>query len=352
MRRWSRLGLSLLLTGACLWWTFKDTEWGGMWSSLKSARWTVLVPYLAIMVGVHVSRTLRWGNLLSGLERVPFRTLNEAAAIGFMMLLVLPLRLGEFARPLLLAQRTNIRTSAAMPSIVFERIVDGIVVAVLLRALIPFLPADAPNVDEIRFAANVVFSIFSAGIVVLLLARWKHDFMIDLMRKTAGRIAPGLTDRVIGIVEGFLAALRQLPDARDTALFFLWTAVYWLLNGWSVMVLAGGFDCSGAEGACAPLVLDFFQAFVVMCVLVVGTMIPLAPGGAGTAQLAMVIALGVFFPQHVVNTSGVAWANVHWLVLVGHQIVYGLVMMVGSQLSFRALAGELREPVAEPREAG
>lgn len=341
VRRWSRLVLSLALTGACLWWTFKDTEWAGLWAALKSAQWWVLLPYLAIMVGVHVSRTLRWGNLLSGLERVPFRALNEAAAIGFMMLLVLPLRLGEFARPLLLARRSGIRSSAAMPSIVFERIVDGIVVAVLLRALIPFLPADAPNVDEIRVAANIVFLIFAAGIVVLLLARWKHDMMIDLMRKTAGRVAPGLTNKVIAIVDGFLLALRQLPDARNTAMFFLWTAVYWALNGWSVAVLAGGFDCAGAQGACAPLTMNLFQAFFVMAVMVVGTMIPLAPGAAGTAQLAMVIALSLFFPEHVVNSSGVAWANVHWLVLVGHQIVFGLIMLVVSHVSFRALAGEL-----------
>lgn len=341
MSRWSRLALSLVLTGVCLWWTFKDTEWSGMWASLKAARWWVLAPYMAIMAGVHVARTLRWGNLLSGLERVPFKALNEATAIGFMMLLALPLRLGEFARPLLIAQRSTIHGSAAMPSIVFERIVDGIVVAVLLRALIPFLPPGTPNVDEIRVAANIVFLIFTAGIVVLALARWKHDLMIALMRKTAGRVAPGLTDKVIRTVDGFLTALRQLPDARNTALFLLWTAVYWVLNGWSVAVLAGGFDCSGAAGPCAPLVLDLFQAFVVLAVMVVGTMIPLAPGGAGTAQLAMVIALGVFFPPHVVNTSGVAWANVHWLVLVGWQIVFGLIMMVRSHLSFRALAGEL-----------
>ena len=80
MRRWARLGASLLFTAACLWWTFKDTQWDGMWASLASARWIMLVPYLVLLTGVHVARTLRWGNLLSGIERVPFRPLNEASA--------------------------------------------------------------------------------------------------------------------------------------------------------------------------------------------------------------------------------------------------------------------------------
>ncbi len=349
MRRWSRLGLSILFTGLCLWWTFKDTQWAGMWASLTSARWVMVVPYILILTGVHVARTLRWGNLLSGLEHVPFRKLNEASAIGFMMLTVLPFRLGEFARPFLIAQRSGIRRSAAMTSVVFERIVDGIVIAVLMRVLISFVPADAPDIARIEVAANLMFAVFTGGLVFLLLARWKHDFVIGALRATVGRVLPGLTDKVIHIVDGFVSALRQVPDARNMAMFFFWTAVYWGLLGWGMSVLASAFDCSTAVGqVCAPLSLSLFEAFFVTCVLVVGMMIPLAPGSAGTSQLAMLIALGVFLPQSVVHTTGVAWANVQWLVLIVQQIAFGLYYMVRSHLSFRDIAGELRktpEPV-------
>lgn len=343
MGRWTRLALSLVFTAVCLWWTFRDTDWDGMWASLRSARWIMLVPYLLIMTGMHIARTLRWGNLLSGIERVPFAPLNEASAIGSMLLIVLPFRLGEFARPVLIAQRSQIRRSAAMTSVVLERIADGLIVAVLLRALLFFVPDGAPNVANIEIAANLVFLVFSGGFVGLLLARWKHDLVIGLMRRTVGRVAPGLTDRVIHMVDGFVGALRQLPDARNLALFCLWTAVYWALLGWSVMVLASAFDCSGAAGACEPLALDLFQSFVVLCALVVGTMIPLAPGSAGTSQLAMMIALGVFLPERAVNTAGAAWANVQWLVPIVFQILLGLGFMLRAHLSLRELAGELGE---------
>lgn len=342
--RWSRLGLSFLFTALCLWWTFKDTQWEGMWASLASARWVMLLPYLVILTGIHLARTLRWGNLLAGLERVPFRQLNEASAIGNMMLIVLPLRLGEFARPVLIAKRSGIRRSAAMTSVVFERIVDGIVVAVLMRALIFFVPADAPDLGRIEVAADLMFAVFTAGLVFLLVARWKHDFVIGTLRATVGRVVPRLTDRVIHIVDGFVGALRQVPAAKDMALFFFWSAVYWLLNGWGIAVLASAFDCSAAVGqACEPLSLTLFQGFFVMCVLVVGTMIPLAPGSAGTSQLAMLIALGVFLPQTVVHTTGVAWANVQWLAIIGQQIAFGLFYLARSHLSFREIAGELRQ---------
>lgn len=351
MGRWTRLALSLVFTAICLWWTFQDTDWKGMWASLTSARWIMLVPYLLIMTGMHVARTMRWGNLLSGIERVPFRPLNEASAIGSMLLIVLPFRLGEFARPVLIAQRSTIRRSAAMTSVVLERIADGLIVAVLLRALLFFVPADAPNVDNIEIAANLVFLVFSGGFVGLLLARWQHDLVIGLMRKTVGRVAPALTDRVIHMVDGFVGALRQLPDARNMAMFCFWTAIYWLTCGWSVMVLASAFDCGGmaASAACEPLTLDLFQSFVVLCALVVGTMIPLAPGSAGTAQLAMMIALAVFLPDRVVNTAGAAWANVQWLMPIAFQVALGLVFMLRSPLSLRELAGKLDEDRAASR---
>ena len=135
MKNALKLIISLGITSVCFWWTFKDTRWDEMWSSVKTANYLWLLPYLLILLLIHVARTLRWGAMLSGIERVPFQQLNEASGIGFMMLIVLPFRMGEFARPFLIAERSKIRRSAAMTSVVFERIVDGIIIAVMLRGL-------------------------------------------------------------------------------------------------------------------------------------------------------------------------------------------------------------------------
>src|SRR5262249_39968665 len=134
------------------WWAFRDTRWDEQWASLKSAHYGWLLPYVGFLLCVHMCRTLRWGHLLAGIERVPFRRLNEASGIGFMMLLVLPFRLGEFARPFLIAQRSSIRRSAAMTTVVLERIVDGLTVATLLRVLIFFIPEGREEVRYVPFA--------------------------------------------------------------------------------------------------------------------------------------------------------------------------------------------------------
>lgn len=345
MTRWIKFVVSLLITGVCLWWTFKDTRWAEMWTALRSANWVILIPgYLALLAGIHFARVLRWGNLMSGLEKVPFGKLNEASAIGFMMLVILPFRLGEFARPFLIAERSNIRRSPAMTSVVLERIFDGLIIAVLLRGLMFFVPDDAPDIDRVRVGANLMFLVFFSGFCFLWLARWKHDLVVGLMRKVGGLVSPSLTEKIVHMVDGFVGALKQLPDGKNMALFFFWTAVYWALNGYGMSMFANGFDCSGANPGevCQPLQLSAFQGYFVLCVVIVGMMIPAAPGSAGTAQLALLIGLGVFLPQSIVKSSGVAYANVLWLVQMLQQIGVGLFFLVKSHGSFRDIAGKLQ----------
>jgi len=343
VNRWIKLTLSLAVTFVSMWWTLKDVHWEQTKNALLSANWIVTLPvYLGFLVVIHVARTLRWGNLMSGLEKVPFKQLNEASAIGFMMLIILPFRLGEFARPFLIAQRSNIRRSPAMTSVVLERIIDGLIIAILLRVLIFFVPEDAKDIGRIRIGANLMFLVFFSGFIFLLIARWKHDLVVGLMRKTMGRLSPGMTEKVVHMVDGFVGALKQLPDAKNMSLFFMWTALYWVANGAGMAFFANGFDCSGAEGrACLPLHLDYFHGYFLLCVVIVGMMIPAAPGSAGTAQLALKIGMGVFLPEAVVNSSGVAFANVLWAVQIIQQILFGLFFLVLSHGSFSDIAGKL-----------
>ncbi|MBI3184147.1 MAG: flippase-like domain-containing protein [Myxococcales bacterium] len=323
-----------------------------MWESLRSASYLWLFPYLLILTGIHLCRTLRWGNLLSGIEKVPFRKLNEAAGIGFMLLIVLPLRLGEFARPFLVAQRSRIRRSAAMTTVVLERIIDGIIIAALLRVLVIFVPEGLPGVERLTLGANIMFGVFGGGLAFLLFALWQRERAVALVRATAGRISARAADRVAEVVDTFVGAMRQLPRPGQVFRFFLFTAGYWVLNGWGMSLLANAFDCTNAGSAvCEPLHLTVFQGYVVLAMLVVGLMIPAAPGAAGTFQLFIVLALSVFQPSSVVYSSGVAYANVIWIVQILQQLTFGAVLALLSKQSlkdiFRKMGEERDRPEGE-----
>lgn len=333
MKRLWKLAASLVVTFVLTWWAFRDTNWQEQWESLRRANYAWLIPYFGILLAIHVCRTVRWGFLLSGLERIPFRKLNEASAIGFMMLLVLPFRLGEFARPFLIAQRSGIRRSAAMTSVVLERICDGLFIATLLRVLLFLVPAETPEVRYVRLGSTLMFAIFGGGLAFLLFALWHQEQAVVLVRRTIGRFAPGIADKAAEIVGAFVGAMRHLPSWPRIAAFFVATFAYWGLNGWGMTIAARAFG--------PTMGLTLFQGYVVLCVVVVGVMIPSAPGMMGTFQAATKVGLAVFLPAAVVNSHGLAYANVLWLCQTLQQIGFGVIFMSLSQMSFRDITRKL-----------
>src|SRR5262249_60666151 len=95
-------------------------------------RWLVLamvpLPILALSL-----RAVRWRWLARSLSEkpLPIRPLFRATALGFMAINVLPLRLGELARPWLLGRETEVRGSAALGTLVLERAIDFTAVSLM-----------------------------------------------------------------------------------------------------------------------------------------------------------------------------------------------------------------------------
>src|SRR5437762_14203282 len=113
-----------------MWLSLRNADLRAVGRAIADADPWRMVGFAAILVAIHLVRTVRWGILLEPLGHVGFKRLNSASAVGFMLLMVLPLRLGEFARPLLIARPpagagARLGRSGAMASIVARSHVDG-----------------------------------------------------------------------------------------------------------------------------------------------------------------------------------------------------------------------------------
>ena len=146
MKRLVQALAGLAISGAALWLTLRGKDLGAIADEIRQADYRYLAPYLAILlIAIHLARTVRWGILLEPVAKVPFGRLNAASAVGIMALVVLPFRLGEFARPYLVAQRPALRVSAALSSVVVERVVDGIFMGLLLVVALLAVPDGTPG---------------------------------------------------------------------------------------------------------------------------------------------------------------------------------------------------------------
>ncbi len=129
--------LSLGMLSLCMWLVWPDagvrTQLVAAFEALEFASFApYLAVYVALLVVIQLTRALRWNYLLAPLGvRIPRAPLLAISSVGFMAILALPARLGEFVRPGLMRKR-GISASAALGTVAVERIVDGLLVSLFV----------------------------------------------------------------------------------------------------------------------------------------------------------------------------------------------------------------------------
>ena len=325
MKRVVQSLIGLLISGGALWLTLRGKDLGLIVSEMREADYRWLWPYLAILLLIHLVRTVRWGILLEPVAKVPFSRLNAASAVGIMALVILPFRLGEFARPYLIAERPRLRVSAALSSIVVERVADGLFTAMLLMLTLLAVPEGTRGLRAFRVAGVIVFVAFASLLAFLVLAYRNRPRAVRLTHRLLDRISPRVAERASGMMDAFIHGLRLVPSRRKVAWFFALTLLYWALNGLGIQVFARSFDFE----------LGLVDAYTILGVLVVGVMIPAGPGMVGTFQAAVVGGLSLFHPA--AGERGLAFANVLWLVQLAQQVGVGLVFLFSRHIQLARL---------------
>ena len=317
MRRLLHALLGLAISGLALWLTLRGKDLGAIWEAVRSANYVWLVPHFLALTLIHLAQTWRWGILLEPMARIPFWRLNAVSAVGIMALVVLPFRLGELARPYLIAERPHLPFSAALSSIVVERVTDGLFMAALLVITLLGVPEGTPGLQFLRIGGGLVFLVFAAALAFLILARRHRALALRLMHRALDPLSSSLADQLTSMMDAFFGGLRLVPSRGKVALFFALTTAYWGLSALSIALLARGFDIH----------LSVRESLTVLGVLVVGIMIPAGPGMVGTYQAAVTLGLALFLPRSVVDARGVAFANVLWAGQIVQVTVFGVVFL-------------------------
>src|SRR3954470_9947669 len=210
-----RVVLSLGVSAFFVWLSLRNADLRAVGHSIASASVLRMAAYVAVLLAIHLVRTVRWGILLEPLGHVGFKRLNSASAVGFMLLMVLPLRLGEFARPLLIARPPEgagvpLRRSGAMASIVVERVVDGLAIGLLGVVALQALGASAGGeyASAARKASLLValgVGLLCAGLIVALFVREKA---LHLVGAAFRPFSPRLERAAVSMLDAFISALH------------------------------------------------------------------------------------------------------------------------------------------------
>ena len=316
MKNAIRLILSLLLSAGFLWAAFHAVDFKQVWHAMHAIRPGYVAAYVITLMVVQVARAWRWDVLVQPFAQLPWRQVWRISNVGNMLIMILPLRLGELGRPYLM-KKAGARFTSTVGAVAVERILDGLLVTLLFFATTRLLPAQYVVPDMLRYGALVALGIFASATVVVVAALATHGLVPRVLRKLGKPVAPALTEKVIGMVDSFVHGLRALPNAKAVLSLVGWTVGYWFANalGMYWLMLAFNWD------------LPLMAGFTVVCVLVIGIMIPAGPGFLGTYQAAIVTALAVF---GVAQSDALAYSLVAYILNLAVVVGCGLPYLFGS----------------------
>jgi glycosyltransferase 2 family protein len=343
-----RLLLSLLVSAFLIFLSLRNADLKSVGAAMAHAEPWPIIGYSLILLGVHLVKTLRWWLLLVPIGPTGFRRVNAASAVGFMLLVLMPLRLGELARPLIVSRpsvegEVPLRRGAALASCVVERVVDMLAMGVLGIISLHMLAASGHSAELARRAATIVTAGVGFGCVGMVVAFFLRLPTVRFVQRLLNPLSPKLAERVSRLVDGFILGLHVGSLGRLLAFLGL-TATYWALHVWGFWMVAGAFG----------LPLSPLMACTVLASQVVGIMIPAGPGMVGTSQFFTQLGLSIFIPGALsvpaVASRAAAYANTIWLLQFGQQVLTGLPFLLGGRVSLQGLF-ERREPEPEPQPA-
>ena len=261
-------------------------------------------------------RGMVWRTLLRNIPsyRDTFITLGE----GYLMNNFLPFRLGEIGRAFLLSQKTNLKFTEILPTIIVERIFDLIISAAILVIAVPYV-AGAESSAQVGY---VIGGIVLLAVVMLYIAARNQDWALNLFNKLTSRM-PKVQELGGELVASLLAGLSVFTDGRLFLRF-----LFWIVFNWGIAILQYTL-----------VILAFFpQATIIwgmfgLGVAAFGNAIPSLPGAIGTLEAAIV------FSIETLSNNAAAAGGVAAMVRLFNYLVTSAVGLYGLNTEGETLAG-------------
>lgn len=301
-----------------MWLALRNVAFDEIQSLITSVdmRWVALA--LGCYGGSLLLRVARWHSLLSALVPVSRVHVGEALLVGYAFNNLLPARLGELVRADYAKQRFNVRRSAALGSIVVERLLDAVVVVLCLSGGLVVTSLALPVGVADDFKTLRFFSVTGAvGVGIVLLAvgcvLWTHQRSFRL---------PSLVQRLVaGLSDGLQTFWRV-----DTLQIIVLSGGVWLLEGSAMWSVLRSLDVS----------LGMAQSAVLLGAASLSTLVPTAPGYLGSYQFAFALTLSTFGFS---TATGIVAASIAQVFLLGSVTVIGIAMYMLRSLHWLVMRG-------------
>ena len=321
IKNW-KFWLGLAISAIALYFTLRGIHFDEFAATLASAQILWLIPAFFTLLLTLSLRAIRWSSLMGG---TPFRITFHALNVGYMLNSILPFRLGEIGRAYVIGERTAVRMTRALSTVVVERIIDLASIVIMFVIFAQFIPMPPQFSAAALTGGGVVIVVLLASI----LAIWQSDAVETLLLRITRRIprlnGDAMARRFRDIVGGFQVIRSPVKLAYNLVL---------TVGIWGTSLFVAFFTMMAFMQAR----IDQMGLTIVLANL--GGAIPSAPGGLGVVQFFAKQALVIPFqvPEDIAVAFAFVWSLGQQLAL----IALGIVGLLQVGMTFSNVATDTR----------
>ena len=244
-----RITVSLVLTAALLalfLWRVDLDEVGATLAGADPG-WLLAATGLALLS--YWLRAVRWQLILRPVGGIRHSSVVLATASGYAAMSLLPARMGDLVRPLLLARRDRRPASALLASILTERILDLWTVVAFFLVFVLWPPPMVALGDQaqrslelLNLSGILVGAGLLAGTLFLVGLLRFQERLVRLVTAPLARLPERWRLGAASFLNHFLDGLRALQRPRDLALTLAASVLLWYVIYWQVTVTLYAFD--------------------------------------------------------------------------------------------------------------
>jgi uncharacterized protein (TIRG00374 family) len=255
-----------------------------------------------------------------------------AVIVGYMTSWVVPGRLGELVRPMLLSAREPVPLGPCIGTVVADRMLDGIAVVALfvVGSWITPLEGKAAEYETLIRGGSVTMAALVAVVTVVMLLASSAGPRFESWLERRHRAIRWAGRSMISISSG----VRAFRSPRLLVQLVIYSLLAWLTIAAATWA---GVRAAGAD-------VSFGAILVIQPLLVLGVAVP-TPGGAGSYHSAMKVGLMLFGVTQVTAVS--AAFLMHFLIVVP-VILLGMVLLRTDGISWK----EVVSSAAQVRKLG
>jgi glycosyltransferase 2 family protein len=249
-----------------------------------------------------VLRIYRLWLLVSQLKKISIKEIALAHNVGFLIVVLLPFRLGEYYRSYLIAQKMDKSTHAILPVVILERSADVLVILIILM------------VTFIHYSIPLFGKLFLFGVPALLILLGIFCFNKYFLNSVNFLNHISFYEKFLKALSEFKMGMSQLSTIKVIIKSFLITTVIWVITVVAIYFLLRG----------TQVCTDIYGASLVLVVTIFGISVPTSPAFLGNFQFASMSAL---IYLNINKSEAFFFANVYYVIAVGTYVILGCVCL-------------------------